>query len=189
MRSLRLSLAILVVIAGAGHTQTGGRVELYPDAAMSSCSLVDDQAGVIQVHMFHTNMDYARSVVFAAPTPDCWSEATWLGDMVAFDVNLGNTHDTHYGLAIGYSACVELPIYLGYMNYATSGTAEQCCVYRVIAATGTPSGEIEVSDCNLQMHYGVGGELVINPNENCLCEFPVPTQSSTWGKIKVLYLD
>lgn len=187
MKAMSLLSAALVILAGVVYAQTGGRVELYPDAQMSSCSLVDDAPGIVQVHMFHTNIREAAAIQYAAPKPECWEGATWLGDVIVFGLQTGNTQDEFFGLSIGYQLCAQLPVYIGYMSFVTSGTAQTCCVYSAVGASGAPSGLIEVVDCDEHKLYGGANDLVINPDHTCPCQFPVAVEATSWGAVKALY--
>ena len=187
MKVLLLAIAALAFLTSVGYSQSGGRVELYPDAQMSSCSLVDNAPGVVEIHMFHTNIREATAIQFAAPIPVCWGGATWLGDVIVTGLETGNTQDEFFGISIGYRACLQLPVYIGYMNFITAGAAQTCCIYAAVGATGAPSGQIEVVDCDDRKLYAVGGELVINPDQTCPCEFPIPVRTNTWGAVKALY--
>jgi len=137
--------------------------------------------------MFHTNIREATAIQFAAPVPACWTGAVWLGDVVVTGLQIGNTQDEVFGISIGYETCLQLPVYIGYMNFFAAGVAQTCCVYTAVGATGSPSGQIEVVNCDERKWYGVGGELVINPDQTCPCEFPIPVRTNTWGAVKALY--
>ncbi len=184
--SVFMVIALCTTVANA---QYGGRVELWADTQMIDCSIVDSQPGVVNIHMFHTNISEATALQFAAPTPDCWTGATWVGDAVTALVRIYNTHDVDYGISLGYGACLQLPLYLGFMVFMTTGEGLDCCVYPVIAPIW-PDGNILASDCTQPMSnriYPEGGQIVINPNETCECVRPVPVQETTWGQIKSLY--
>lgn len=176
-------------VVAVTNIEQGGRVKLYIDDEMSSCSLVDTEAQIIRIHMFHTDVAQVKAVQFAAPAPSCWIGATWLGDTIVTGVQIGNTQDTHNGMTVGYQDCVESPVYIGYMNFSTSGMAPACCAYSVMPPTSIPSGKIKVVDCLDQQLFATGGKLIINPDETCPCEFSVSVRQNTWGQIKSLYDD
>jgi hypothetical protein len=187
MKVLLLAIAALMLLTSVANSQSGGRVELYPDAQMSSCSLVDNGPDVVEVHIFHTNIREATAIQFAAPVPACWVGAVWLGDVIVVGLPTGDTQNEFFGISIGYMTCLQLPVYIGYMNFFTAGVAQTCCIYTAVGATGAPSGQIEVIDCDLHKLYAVGGELVINPDQTCPCTFPIPVSNNTWGAVKALY--
>jgi hypothetical protein len=163
------------------------RIEFSADAVMSTC-VVSDAPGLVRVHMFHTGSLPAAGVFFFAPTPPCWVGATWLGDIIVSPWLPGyaNSHSPN-GLAVTYQACVQPPIYLGYMNFLVSGQALPCCEYHVIAPTGSP-GVVGVSNCDLQTYRVASTRpAIINGNSNCPCESPLSTAETTWGRVKALY--
>jgi hypothetical protein len=115
MRRFLLVIVLIAVFSTVASAQYGGRVELWADEQMIDCSIVDSQPGLVSIHMFHTNIKEAIAIQFAAPTPDCWTGATWIGDAVSTGLTIYNTHDLDFGLSIGYQACLQLPVYLGSM--------------------------------------------------------------------------
>jgi hypothetical protein len=161
-------------------------IALFADAEMSSCSLTDTDAGVKSVHMFHTGSPTTMGVQFSAPLPACWTGATWLADHIAAPfLFLGNSQTD---LSIVYGTCHEPPIYLGRVDFYSTGVAGDCCEYAASAAAGT--GGITVVDCNFETQLVPStGRVVINPTPDCPCdsEPPVSVQKTTWGKIKAMY--
>jgi len=183
----------LLLLAGLAFAQTAPaeRVEFYADASMSACELAVDELSVAQIHMFHVGPEPAVSLAFAAPTPSCWTGATWLGDVISEPfLTLGNTHDTNDGLAISYTACHELPVYLGYMNFVISAPAQACCLYEATWIELHPG--ILSASCDLprpELRYPGARGIIINPGPGCHCVSPVAVEETSWGKVKALYGD
>ncbi len=166
------------------------KIELFADQGMSTCEL-SYTAGVLlrSVYMFHTGPDAATGSQFMAPKPTCWTDATWISDNIPF-IYLGSTQSD---ITIGYSSCLQPPIYLGSINYLVTGPGSSCCPYPVLPAPTSPiPGSIAFSDCSpfFDLHPADAGQKVmINPNASCPnCELgPVAVQETTWGRVKALY--
>lgn len=185
MKSMCCALVGLLLCVSTPRAED--RIEFYADAAMSTC-VVSDVAGLVQVHMFHTGSLPAKAVYFAALTPACWAGATWLGDVIVAPwlPAFSNTHSSD-GLVVTYQACVQPPIYLGYMNFVTSGQALSCCEYHANAPSGSPP-EIAVVNCDNETYrIALTRPAIINGNSDCPCELPLSTNETTWGRVKALY--
>jgi hypothetical protein len=89
------------------------------------------------------------------------------------------------GIAIAYGACLAAPIHVLTIQYFASGITPPCCYYPVVPDPNLPSGQIEVVDCAETIVFATGGVGIINPDATCDCD--VPTQDTTWGKVKSIF--
>jgi hypothetical protein len=65
-----------------------------------------------------------------------------------------------------------------------------CAGYlEVVGDPTSGSGEVEMVDCQSDIHIADGGRLVVNPDETCSClgGDPLRAEMSTWSKVKALY--
>jgi hypothetical protein len=168
----------------------GGRIMLYADESRQGCELVDTYPGIVQIHIFYEGDLGANSVLFYAPTPDCWTDAVWIGDVI-FDpwlAGLGDSHDSANGALINFRGCETGPVHIGYMSFQAMGRGEKCCTYEFEATTNNDVPG--VIDCTSAFAAVETGALVVNPHGGCRCEdgnVVVATSETTWGHVKALY--
>jgi hypothetical protein len=191
MKMKQRLIAALVVLCVAhpalGQTE---KFTLYADTGGSDCSIADTAPGVVEVHMIWAGSGGRKVLHFRAPKPACWTGATWLGDVIAGPfLSIGTSQADDFTIA--WTACFDLPFYVGKMNFFGVGTGEPCCQYPVLpGAHAEIPGSVVGLDC--QQPFGnlvaVGaGSATINETEDCLCNPPLAIQETTWGRVKALY--
>ena len=192
---MRIVISILAIsvlcMPGLAVSSTAGSLVLAADAAGSQCAVADDEPGTVKIHMLVREATGVTAVQFAAPTPGCWSGATWLGDNIAFPVAIGDTHLTwEYGLAIGFGECLESTVYIGYMLFNTTGASSPCCEYPIIKATNDLHPEIPgpiMVDCEVTHVEALTGIAVVNVGSGCNCAQTVANHETTWGGVKEMF--
>jgi hypothetical protein len=181
------ALATACVVAPA---YAGATISLYADPGRESCEVVDVYPGVVQLHLFYEGDLGAKAVAFVAPTPECWTDAVWLGDVIAepWLPGVGDTHDEADGILVNLLGCHSGSVYLGYMSFQASGRGARCCAYEIVGSkTGGPPA---VVDCNGALVAVETGDLVVNPSKGCGCvdgNIVVAVEASSWGRVKALY--
>ena len=171
-------LAWLVLAATPAGSAAQARIDLYADAAMSGCEILDTGPMFLEVHMVYSG-PAANAVRFRAPKPECWVGAMFVGDIIPF-ISTGNSQ---LDLMIGFGDCLSGQVHMGFARYYATGQAMTCCVLPVL-----PAFQFVYSDCGYAEHpLAAGQSVVINPNEACRCQQPLPTEPSTWGRVKSLY--
>ena len=173
-------LTVALVFAASMAFAQAGSVGIFGDPAGTDCNLPDAIPGLTPYYVVHVNA-VAIASQFWAPTPACMT-ATYLSDTAVFPVTIGSSQT---GVAIGYGACQAGNIHCLTLNYFTSGTTPACCLFPILPDPVAPSGEIEVVLCDNSLVFASGGAGIINSDASCLCD--VPTQETTWGKVKSLY--
>jgi hypothetical protein len=93
---------------------------------------------------------------------------------------------TETGVTIGYGSCKTGTFWIITALYYVTA-AEPCCHWTVVADPYVPSGKIDIADCDYHLTYATGGGAIVNATEACNCD--VPTENTTWGKVKALYTD
>ena len=180
MKRIALIAVILSALIVAGAGAQVGKIELYADATMSGCELVDQGTTLMVVHAFYTG-PLSTGVRFIAPKPSCWLGATWVGDTSTYTA-IGNSQ-TDWSIA--FAACLSAPVHVGQSNYFATGGAEPCCE---VVAMASLFGFV-YTDCwfgEYPLSNG-GQKVVINPNESCRCQSPLAIETTTWGGVKSLY--
>jgi hypothetical protein len=182
---------ICVVCLCVAAPVLAGKIALYADPGRESCELVDVFPGVVQIHLFYEGDLGAQSVYLAAPTPECWTDAVWVGDVIMdqWRAGYGDTHDVTKGALILLLGCERGPLYLGYMSFQALGRGEACCAYEIVGTEiEGPPGVIDCTGDNFVVMET--GDLVVNPGPGCACvngNIIVAVEEQTWGRVKALY--
>jgi hypothetical protein len=156
------------------------KIELYTDAARTSCELNDQGTAVRTIYMFETGPNKSTGVRFSTPAP-CWLGVTWVGCASSY-TTLGNPR---IDISVAYGLCLQPPILIAQAVYLSTGAAAPCCDVAVMPPAGT--GIIH-TNCLFGEDPAVAGQkVVINPNASCMCAGPVAVEPSTWGRVKSLY--
>ncbi|MDH5628229.1 MAG: hypothetical protein OEY69_08040, partial [Candidatus Krumholzibacteria bacterium] len=141
-------------------------------------------------------------VLFGAQIPACWAGTTWIRDNPAVQViypssmedpvgdfwlALGDTQSP-LGLSIAFKECLELPLYLGTIEFMGGGPAP-CCEFAATHPSywdnfSTPA---QVVDCNFNEHDAAGGSVKVSSGPTCPCQNALATEQTTWGRVKALY--
>lgn len=165
----------------------GGMITLFADPGGADCAINDTQAGVlIRVYVFHVLAPEALGSEFSVPMPSCAVGMIWLGDSAVFPVTV---HESPTGVGIGYGVCYTEAVHILTINFYGVGTSLNCCPLRVEPPWwGNPPDPpgVNMVDCEINLIPAVGGVALINPDETCPC-LSVPTQETTWGKVKAIY--
>jgi hypothetical protein len=179
-RAALLTVAMLCV-ASLVFAQ-GGTIGAFSDMGGTDCYITDGVAGLLPIYIVHVNTPGATASQFYAPTPACMVGATFLSDSPSFPVAIGGSQT---GIAIAYGACLSAPIHVLTIQYFAAGLTSPCCYFDVLPDPAVPSGQIEVVDCVETIVFATGQSGLINTDGTCECG--VPTQDTTWGKMKSLY--
>ena len=178
---------VLLGVIRIGHAQES--IGVFSDARGCPCELTDrGSAGLLTVTILHVNSPGAKASQFSAPRPSCLN-VTHLYDTPVF-TTIGNSQT---GVAIGYGQCLTGTFQILTITYFAQGLTPDCCYYEVLPDPSSPSGAIEVFDCNDQLVFPPGWYDIVNSTESCQCYagfeycYPVAVESSTWGRVKALY--
>lgn len=172
-RLLFVAMSLLAAVAATASAQRDDRIELFTDAQMSTCGLEDNGFVIQSVYVFHTGSGLATASEFAVPKPACWVGATYLGDQL--NPSLLAIGNSQTDLSIAYGGCMGLPLYLGRIDYFTTGTAPACCEYLAQAGSRASPPAILVADCGYEEHVVSGGSgVMINPDADCPCDVAPP---------------
>jgi hypothetical protein len=189
---IRQLCAIAVLIGFWGLVSTAhaqgptNTLRFYSDPAGTSCDLVYNEIGFVAVHMMLTGSAPSTGLAFSAVKPECWTGSVWTMDVIDEGfLALGNTQNPVGGISIGaIGGCKELPVYIGYIRYFAFDASAKCCAY---APGPTQAQGIVWVDCDFVMWPMEVAGIVVNPDEACRCQQPVPVAETTWGRVKSLY--
>lgn len=171
------SLGILLC-ASAAIAQPGG-INLFSDPTYTDCHFYDAGPGLQHVYVVH--------VFTPGVTASQWMLVnngmlcTYLAESSPF-ITIG---DAFSGISVAYGACLAYEILLLDISYFCNGLSPACATITVEPDPAAPTGTIEVVDCAANKLVGMGGVLWVNPDGTCSCI--IPTESTSWGRVKALY--
>lgn len=178
MLSIALIATCSVLLAAPSFADTA-QLELFSDAALSSCSLTD-VPGLVIVYVAQTGGEPMSGVQFSAPKPACWN-ATWVGD--EWGTSGGEFGNSQTLASVAYGECRTAPALVIKMLFLSAGSTSPCCAYNTLDAD-------IYSDCVLFHDHPLETgprSVTINPDASCPCALPVAVEPSTWGRVKSLY--
>ena len=184
---LPVALLLTLLATSPVQAQTTEKIALYADKFGTDCSITDVGVRTVYVYMIHEGTGTRTGSEFRAPKPDCWTGAVWDGDELFATVGGQIGYSQGPFLALAYSACLPLPVYLGRIAFEATGDAEACCRYPVLPSAFEPASVVAVN-CSFDPPIPIlAGSTVINENASCPCGPPLAVESATWGQIKSLY--
>ncbi|UCG53085.1 MAG: hypothetical protein JSW58_05895 [Candidatus Latescibacterota bacterium] len=178
---LRFAVCVLL-IAGSAHAQVPGTLGTYSNPDGTDCNLYDLTPQTVQYYVVHKLTPAAQASRFKAPIPDCMNGAVFLSDETMWPIKIGLVPD---GTLVGYGGCVSSPILVLTINIFGMGQSSECCEYPVLPDPSGVTGEVEVEGCDGVWRPATARSGIVNQNASCWCI--IPTDKSTWGKIKALY--
>ncbi len=183
-------VAFLLAAASAGPSRALDRVELWADAALSTCSIVDGTPRPVKVHMVHMGELPAFGVRFAAVAPACWEGAVWQSDAIKAGFRHSGWTQDRLGISVIYDVCLQPPVYLGYLTMIVSGTSKPCCVFQAGPASSWSTASVRAVDCETGRNRfgdGFAKGVTVNVTDACPCMAPVSVETGSWGRVKALY--
>lgn len=162
--------------------QQPGNITIFADPAASTCFVEDAGPGTITLFVLHTNFSEMLSSSFRV-VESAGFHAIYVSETVSTSVHGG---DFRSGIFLGYGECQNGSLLLGKLTYATLGTSEACAYLDVVAGEIYPWPEAQ--SCLFEAYPAPPlGKLYVNPDGQCQVWCSVPTQASTWGKVKAMY--
>jgi hypothetical protein len=183
----KIALVVLVIalFAGTAYPQPGS-IMLFVDPAYTDCD-TDDIPGLLSIYVVHMHCVFPQYASGSQFMVDHWSFGcilTHVGETVHTPVSIGTTQT---GLSLGYGGCIPCPNLLVTINFFAQGLSPDCCHIQVMPDVAADPPEVLVVGCEplFDLAVATGGDVVINPTEDCFCD--VAVQETNWGKIKSLY--
>lgn len=182
MRILLLLACIVILGANLAFAQPGV-IAITADPQGTDCNLLDLQPGLLTYWVVHLRTSGATASQWAAPQPVCMIGVIYIADSNQIGPAVGNSQT---GISIGYGGCFASPITILSMVFFGYGLTPWCCYYAPTPHPGT--GLIEMVDCSQTLLVAGAQCAMVNPDQTCLCA-ATPTEKSTWGKVKALYIE
>jgi hypothetical protein len=182
-----LSTAFGIYSPVRGQYEGTGFLGIYSDASGGDCSAHDFAPGTLTVyvhHKLHGGSDNATGASFRVATGGGFT-----GSYLSEQVWGGGIGDLQSGIRLSYGNCYTTSALIASISYSVYGTSPSCSYVALLPHPDAESGTIEVWDCNFILHATSSGERRLYINQNVLCESwcIVPTEPTTWGRIKGLY--
>ncbi len=179
LRKSLLAVLGCMLVATTATAQSGpdGTVSLYSDSLFTTSEVADTAPGILTVYVVHENTRETThvSVEFMVNGGGGFT-GTWLDETVQHTVFVGSSPS---GIRIAY-ACQLEPHFVLTIRYALSGTSATNSYLRVLPHPEEPTQQIIVQNCSFGLSPAAGGTLTVNRSV-------VPTEATTWGRIKALY--
>ncbi|MFQ5512178.1 MAG: hypothetical protein ACE5EO_10045 [Candidatus Krumholzibacteriia bacterium] len=188
------SFLVVVILLGSGTASAqSGHIGIFDDPGGAGCAITDVSGPLTIYHVVHVLTPAATRARFSAPLPSCHA-GTYVGDVPSFPATFGNSQT---GIEILYPQCMTGPVHLLEIWVMTAGTTPTgcTCCWATLPDPNAPSGRIEVFDCSSKVFRIDPFGAYVNPDIGCGstpfcdCFATVPTESSTWGRVKALYLE
>ena len=183
MRKILLLVVCLLLTASLTYAQPGS-IGVFGDPAGMTCDIYDYVPAVVDVYVVHVFTPGASACQFMVD--DSGVYMMYLAESVnPFYIGIGYSRS---GISIAYNGCVPSPNMVLTMTYFFQALTPPCSYIKVVPhPTASPPG-LYVWDCAFpapNMLTATGGTAIVNPTASCMCD--VPTEETTWGKIKNLY--
>jgi hypothetical protein len=170
----RCAILILVLLCLSSLARAD-RLLIYSDAALTDSTLNDNSPRIANLYVVH-DMFRGTGIYFRI-APGAGFTGVWLGETTAF-VKIGNSGSD---ISIGYGACLTGPYLVLTISYQLFGTSAACSAVQVAPVAGLPCVFVNSGCGFVELCVYDLGEVHVN------CA--VPTEATTWGKVKALYRD
>jgi len=174
-------IAVFLTSCAAPALGQAGSIGIFADPQGTDCNLVDVIPGLVSFYVVHVYSSGTTASHFYAPQPACLN-GIYLSTMCIYPIG---PCDAQTDVAQGYGFCMTGSMHVATIAYFLNGLTTPCCHYPVLPSPYSATGEILVVDCADNLLAASGGEGIINPTPECMCD--VSTAPSTWGRVKALY--
>jgi hypothetical protein len=184
MRALQTLPAILLILSAAPavHAQNDGAILLFSDSEYDECYLVDVAIGQHEVYMVHVDYDGVRGSDFGISQFE-GGGLTYVSESIPWS-SVGTVAQ---GVSVLYGGdCVVGTVFVGTVVYSGNGTSPPCS-YLKPRPSGMDRPAAIAINCQNEIVLPLEGRLYVNPDPTCPCDATVPTEGTSWGRLKALY--
>ena len=196
---MRRVLYIFVIILSL-PTLPSAQVEIiglyphpFPDHHSDGCLIPDVSGQLTTVYVIHENSPGATASEFKIQLFNGVNMILIEEIVTPPYIHIGSALT---GIAIAYGYCVETwhpsyPNVILKLVFMGTGESRHCSSFlQVVPDPAAHPPGIYVTDCadtpNLKPIVGAWG-VIVTTGDYCGCDLPVPTEETTWGKVKALY--
>lgn len=168
-RQLLIVLIAVVSFANAAHANE--RIELFSDEALTSHTLIDDAPRIVDVYVAHFGMEIGTTGCAIKLVPSAGFTGVWLGDTSSYIV----FGDSQAGITVLYNQqCFFGSTVMFKARYQLFGTSTCSSLHTASQYSALPYCDHCFSEYLL-------------PSSSLSINCPLPTQPTTWGRVKALY--
>jgi hypothetical protein len=183
--SVVLFCGVLLLAGGAVAQVDVGRIGVYGDEDASSCQIQDRAQSYVYAYVLHTDAQEANIVSFALdhdPGLNMMFLSVTLNPALLY---LGNPVT---GTKVSYVGCkTSFPQLLATLRWNGDGTTTECAAIRPVPNPDDTRGIVYAVDCSTNIRPLSTDPGWVNDTGDCPCTPPVPTETTTWGRIKSMY--
>lgn len=173
--SVLLMLLCLLCFARAAYAGYW-ELHIYSDTALTETSINDDTPRIVNFYVVEKGSFQGATGARFAVEPGPGFTGVWLSDTTThFKVGSSPTD-----VSVAYAACIPPPILVLTMSYQLFGTSSPCSELRIVPPDHFQCAISSDMDCLFV-------EACITDLRTLTANCPVPTQPSTWGRVKALY--
>ena len=184
MRKVLLLTVAVICLPGLALSQgyNAGSIDLFSDAALTSCNITVPAVGPFSVYIAQTNVgDGTIACQFKIDRP---LDFIHVGDIPSYPLTLGSSEA---GVSVSYGGCETGTFLILTANYFGAVTPA-CGLMTVVPDPNSSTGLVQFIGCSDErVTMDTAGQARLNPDGSCLCS--VPVEDTTWGGIKALYQD
>ena len=184
MRIVLLLTVAVICLPGLAMSQyNAGSIDIFSDAALTSCNITVPAVGPFSVYVAQTNVgDGTIACQFRMQRPSTFAH---LGDIPSYPLTLGNSDA---GVSVSFGRCLTGTFLILTCNYFASGVTPPCEWMTIVPDPNSSTGLVQFIGCDDErVTMDQAGEARLNPDGTCMCS--VPVEETTWGGIKALYQD
>jgi hypothetical protein len=184
MKKFVLTVLVLTLSASPALAQVGA-VGFFADPQGNECNITVPILTAFAVYVVHKSPTGATGSQWrmVAPTSPSFF---FNGGGPGTAGNILAIGEPVNGIALAYGACLVGNSHIYTLNFFAVSAVPDCSPMTIAASLqGGGVTEVLSVDCALLEYAVVPGEARLNANASCDCD--VPTQESTWGKVKSLY--
>jgi hypothetical protein len=166
---------IFLLLAACVSAQAGERIELFSDEALTDHTLIDTTPRIVDVYVAHLDVTYGSTGCNFSIVASPGFTGVWLGDTSSW-FPFG---DSQSGIALAYARCFIGSTIMLKVTYQLFGTST-CSSLRTARYKNWLPDSPACDRCFSE--YSL-------PSNSLTINCTVPTEATTWGKVKSLYRD
>lgn len=180
-----LVLAAITLLASNHTVVAQGTIGLFADNSGTSCNIIDAGPGNFSVFVVLTNHTGTFGCDFRIES-EMGVTASVTGESSPFTV-LGGTAETGVTIVTAPIGCIAAPAHVYTVDYFGFGDSQTCSKINVVANINSNPPGTNIINCSGIKSAASTESITFNPDGQCNCA--VPTEETSWGRIKVLFED
>ncbi|UCH84851.1 MAG: hypothetical protein JSW50_03950 [Candidatus Latescibacterota bacterium] len=188
----RIGICVLGMLLCHAAAMGQGYIGVFSDPQGTSCEFVEAYPGVMQVYIVHVDVPESIGSQFMV-----YESAEFTGVYLGEELGTGGikSGNAPTGVSFGYGVCLSSPIHILTISYYVDGTSDPCSYLEIVPDPHAQNGEINTVDCDFEtviLEVGGRGNFNVSAADPCDCSDPfalLPTEATTWSRVKAMYRD